>query len=221
MTADRDPPEARFSLKRWSQRKLEASRAEREARSPAPAVAADVPAPISTVASPPRDDAPRLEDALPPLPPIENLEFDSDFLPFMQSRVPEVTRRQALKKLFRDPRFNVMDGLDVYIDDYSIPSPLEPEVARSLVQARYIFDPPKTRVNENGWVEDVPPEAQGAEGGTEEGTDAPDATAEPVVAAADPRDAVTPPSSPAAPDSEVSLPPPEVPSAALSISSPE
>jgi hypothetical protein len=26
--------------------------------------------------------------------------------------------------LFRDPRYNLMDGLDVYIDDYSKPDPL-------------------------------------------------------------------------------------------------
>jgi hypothetical protein len=33
-------------------------------------------------------------------------------------------RRQALKTLMNDPRFNVMDRLDVYIDDYSIPDPM-------------------------------------------------------------------------------------------------
>jgi hypothetical protein len=44
----------------------------------------------------------------------------------------------------------------VYIDDYSKPSPLEPELARTLMQARYIFDPPKTRVTAEGIVEDVP-----------------------------------------------------------------
>ena len=65
----------------------------------------------------------------------------------------------ALRKLLRDPRFNVMDGLDVYIDDYAKPSPLEPELARTLMQARYIFDPPKTRVTAEGVVEDVPDEA--------------------------------------------------------------
>jgi hypothetical protein len=55
----------------------------------------------------------------------------------------------------------VMDGLDVYIDDYSKPSPLEPEIARALMQARYIFDPPQTRVTADGTVEDVP-ETEGA-----------------------------------------------------------
>jgi hypothetical protein len=70
--------------------------------------------------------------------------------------VDPAIKRQALKKLFSDPRFNVMDGLDVYIDDYSTPSPLEPEIARALAHARYVFDPPRTRVNEAGIVEDVP-----------------------------------------------------------------
>ena len=40
----------------------------------------------------------------------------------------EDVRRAALKKLFSDPRFNVMDGLDVYIDDYSKTEPIPPEM---------------------------------------------------------------------------------------------
>jgi hypothetical protein len=50
----------------------------------------------------------------------------------------------------------VMDGLDVYIDDYSKSDPIAPEIARALVQARYIFAPPKTRIGADGSVEDVP-----------------------------------------------------------------
>ena len=59
-----------------------------------------------------------------PLPPIESLTPESDFSPFMQADVAEHLKRRALKTLFQDPRFNVMDGLDVYIDDYSKPDPL-------------------------------------------------------------------------------------------------
>jgi hypothetical protein len=94
----------------------------------------------------------------PALPPVESLTFDSDFAAFLQPKVDEALKRQALKQLFRDPRFNVMDGLDVYIDDYSKPDPISPDIVRQLVQGRYIFDPPATRVNERGEVEDVPPE---------------------------------------------------------------
>jgi hypothetical protein len=50
--------------------------------------------------------------------------------------VDESVRRVALKKLFADPHFNVMDGLDVYIDDYSKPDPIPAALLRSLNQAR-------------------------------------------------------------------------------------
>jgi hypothetical protein len=90
------------------------------------------------------------------LPPVESLTGDSDFSAFMQPQVDEALKRRALKQLFRDPHFNVMDGLDVYIDDYSKPDPISPEIVREMVQGRYIFDPPPTRINARGHVEDIP-----------------------------------------------------------------
>jgi hypothetical protein len=63
-------------------------------------------------------------EAPPPLPPIESLEPGADIAQFMRAGVSEVLKRQAFRKLLEDPRFNVMDGLDVYIDDYSQPDPL-------------------------------------------------------------------------------------------------
>ncbi|MEY4753990.1 MAG: hypothetical protein RJA44_1665, partial [Pseudomonadota bacterium] len=35
-------------------------------------------------------------------------------------------------KLFSDPHFNVMDGLDIYIDDYGQPDPLPPGMLEQL-----------------------------------------------------------------------------------------
>jgi hypothetical protein len=70
------------------------------------------------------------------LPPLESLSFDSDFGKFMTAKVDEGVRRAALKKLFSDPRFNVMDGLDVYIDDYSKEDPIAPAVLAQLRHAR-------------------------------------------------------------------------------------
>ena len=98
------------------------------------------------------------------MPPIDSLSFDSDFTAFLQPNVDESLKRQALRKLFTDPRFNVMDGLDVYIDDYSKFEPISPELVAQLNHAKFLFDPPKTRVNEHGHVEDVPDE-QVAEAG--------------------------------------------------------
>ena len=92
----------------------------------------------------------------PSLPPVEALTVDSDFSAFLEPNVDAGVKLQALKRLFRDPRFNVMDGLDVYIDDYSIADPITPDLVRRLAHARYVFDPPRTRVSEAGIVEDVP-----------------------------------------------------------------
>ena len=169
------PRSTGFSLRRWSQRKLAAARGEHDERAvgdaalkpgaaePATPRPADRPSVESTATTTERlaTSAGAPVEASKPalsLPPLESLTIDSDFSPFMQPGVDETVKRAALRKLLRDPRFNVMDGLDVYIDDYSKPSPIEPDVVRTLVQARYIFDPPKTRVNEQGIVEDVPDE---------------------------------------------------------------
>lgn len=111
-------------LSRWSRLK-KVARAEPQPVPPAPAepgalpavgersgVAAEAPAPQGEVEAPA------------PLPDLDTLTPQSDFSPFMNAQVDPATRRQALKTLFADPQFNVMDGLDVYIDDYSKPDPL-------------------------------------------------------------------------------------------------
>ena len=141
-----------LTLKRWSARKLAAAQ---ESASTQPG---DVtgPAAPATAAAPNADAAP----APAPLPPVESLTFDSDFTAYLKADVDESLKRAALKKLLRDPRFNVMDGLDTYIDDYSKPDPIDPEVVKQLMQARFLFNPPKTRVTEQGFVEDVPPEPE-------------------------------------------------------------
>lgn len=155
--SNRDGPSPeRFSLRRWSARKLEAARATPASTSQEPApVASGAPATVPP-AAPVSTTAP--VSAEPPLPPVETLNFDSDFTAFLSANVAEPVKRQALKKLFSDPRFNVMDGLDVYIDDYSIPSPIEPELVSQLLHAQFTLNPPATRINAQGHVEDVPPE---------------------------------------------------------------
>ena len=158
-------------LRRWSQRKLAAAR--QATPEPLPTATPSAPAaagvPASAPAHPPVDPKAiptggpaETQDATSAvtdeLPPVETLRFDSDFTRFLAPKVDETVKRQALRKLFSDPRFNVMDGLDVYIDDYSKFEPIPDDLVGKLRHARYIFDPPKTRVNEAGHVEDVPDE---------------------------------------------------------------
>lgn len=143
------PPPERLSLKRWSRRKLEAARAQ-GAPLPEPDAAPAVPAPQTS-----QPAEPVASNATPALPPIESLTIDSEFAPFFKPEVPEVTKRAALKQLFRDPRFNVMDGLDVYIDDYTQPDPIPAEMMKQLLHSRHTLNPPKTEVNAEGHVVDV------------------------------------------------------------------
>ncbi len=99
-------------LSRWSRRKRAAAMA------PAPAAATAVATPA------------------PALPALESVTIDSDFTAFMHAKVDEGVRRAALKKLFGDPRFNVMDGLDTYIDDYSIEDPIPSALLAQLEHAK-------------------------------------------------------------------------------------
>ena len=63
----------------------------------------------------------------PPLPTLDDvakLTRDSDFRRFVAPASIPGCSNAAMKKLFADPHFNVMDGLDTYIDDYNKPDPM-------------------------------------------------------------------------------------------------
>lgn len=96
-------------LRRWSRRK-------RGAGAPAPKPAAAEPAPK--------------------LPSLDSLTFESDFKDFMHAKVEESVKRAALKKLFADPRFNVIDFMDVYIDDYTKDDPIPAAMMAELQHSR-------------------------------------------------------------------------------------
>ena len=88
--ADRKDASAPF-LSRWSRMKA-------QAREEAPPAMAAVP------------PEPTQQESAPELPPIDQLTIDSDFRDFFHPKVDEDVRRAALRKLFADPHFNVMDG---------------------------------------------------------------------------------------------------------------
>jgi len=83
-----------------------------------------------------RDDSP------PPPPPslddVTGLTTQSDFKPFVARDVAPEVRNAAMKKLFTDPHYNVMDRLDIYIDDYSKPDPLPESMLRQMASAKFL-----------------------------------------------------------------------------------
>jgi hypothetical protein len=120
-------------LGRWAQRKADARDGKpltEPVQSPPPEHALVIAAPNAVVP----EDVPRqptLEDA-------QALGFDSDFKPFIARSVDPEVRNTAMKKLFADPHFNVMDRLDIYIDDYSKSDPLPLSMLRQMASAKFL-----------------------------------------------------------------------------------
>lgn len=99
----------------------------------APALAA-TPGTQPSVGSAPEPTLPTLADA-------GQLTHDSDFTPFLARGVDDAVRRSALKTLFSDPQFNIMDGLDTYVGDYNTFEPIEPAMLAMLNHAKGLLDP--------------------------------------------------------------------------------
>lgn len=131
-------------LRRWSKRKVAARNATQGEAPAVPAASASVPPTASVAASgpsPPSQPEPVSATAAPPaLPDPESLTPESDFAPFMARDVDAGMRNRALKALFSDPRFNVMDMMDVYVDDYSKPDPLPESWLAKMEQVSRLGD---------------------------------------------------------------------------------
>jgi hypothetical protein len=142
--------EDRGFLSRWARRKAQM----REGL--APDAPPPLPAPIETPVippAPPGAEAPEATDAqhpaaaepAPTLDDVATLTAESDFRRFVGHDVDPTVKNAALKKLFTDPHYNVMDGLDTYIDDYGKPDPLPEGMLRQMVQSQFLglFDDEK------------------------------------------------------------------------------
>jgi Protein of unknown function (DUF3306) len=135
-------------LSRWSRRKAQvkqgapvAPEAPVQEPTQAPTLAPTL-APTATQADPVRPEVSKAERlaATPPPPTLDDvaaLTKESDFSRFVAPDVDPGVKNAAMKKLFAsDPHFNVMDGLDVYIDDYNKFEPIPKSMLRQLVNAR-------------------------------------------------------------------------------------
>ena len=128
---------------RWSRRKAQVRSGEAPAADPPPPARVAVPAPNernpnaasalppAAVSAEPQAPPPTLDEAA-------ALTPESDFRRFVARGVSPEVRNAAVKKLFADPHFNVMDGLDIYIDDYSQPSPLSAAMMAKMVGAQFL-----------------------------------------------------------------------------------
>jgi hypothetical protein len=123
-------------LSRWARRKEQARSGAELAPEPptvleTPGAAVPPATQAELLAEPPAEPLPTLAD-------VAQLSPKSDYSRFVASGVDEGVKRAAMKKLFADPRFNVMDGLDTYIDDYGKPDPIPLAMLRQMNQSRIL-----------------------------------------------------------------------------------
>jgi hypothetical protein len=123
-------PSGRGFLQRWSQRKTDQA----DVAAPSADLADDAVTHVDTgevaLAEEALADAAVAEQAEEPvltdddMQPIETLNADSDYTPFMSEGVSKELRQMALKKLFFSGLFKARDGLDDYDDDFTSFEPL-------------------------------------------------------------------------------------------------
>ncbi len=128
-------------LSRWSRRKVDVREGrplEEPKPKPVPSIAGgslpaitpnQVPSAVAAVDGQAAQPAPTLAD-------VQQLTPESDFTGFMTRGVAPDVKNAAMKKLFTDPHFNVMDRMDIYIDDYSQPDPLPMAMLRQMASAK-------------------------------------------------------------------------------------
>jgi hypothetical protein len=152
MSAEDSPGNESGFLQRWSRRK----QAVREGVVPAdvaaegtarPAAIAPQPVAQTSPGSNPSADAdPGADLSADPkqteLPSLDSLHgLQSDYLDFMQPKVAQHLKRAALKKLFADPHFNVIDRFEAYSEDYTQADPIPAAMLRGLNQAKGLLFP--------------------------------------------------------------------------------
>ncbi|MCZ8253120.1 MAG: DUF3306 domain-containing protein [Hylemonella sp.] len=129
-------------LGRWSQRK-QALREGKPLEEPLVSVAPPTPAPAVAARTPPVQAEPGAapEVEAPPPPTLEEAQAltpQSDFRRYVAGDVDPEVRHAAMRKLFSDPHFNVMDGLDIYIDDYNTPNPMPASMLSKMASAHFL-----------------------------------------------------------------------------------
>ncbi|HEX5688060.1 MAG TPA: DUF3306 domain-containing protein [Ideonella sp.] len=126
-------------LARWSQRKVQARQGRPLGEDP-PAVpmVVDTAPPIAPAPTAIVEPQPPSADTLPTMDEVATLTPVSDFSRFVARGVEPGVKNAALKKLFADPHFNLMDGLDTYIEDFGRADPLPASMLKQMAQAHFL-----------------------------------------------------------------------------------
>lgn len=149
-------------LSRWSRRKLGQHEDEADAGERALSEGTEpVPAPPAEEAAQPEPPG----DA--DMPPLESIDTGGSVEPFFSPNVSRGLRRAALRRLFRRPELNVIDGLDDYAEDYRHFTPLGDIVTADM---RYHLERARAKLAEQLQANDAQ-QAEAAESKRPDDTD--------------------------------------------------
>ena len=84
---------------------------------------------------------PATSATVPTLADVSGLLADADYSRFIAADVDRVVHHAAMKKLFAEPGFSVMDELDIYIADYNIASPVSAVMLAGFAHASTTLNP--------------------------------------------------------------------------------
>jgi len=130
-------------LSRWSRKKAGLTE-EKADTQPTPPIAkvSTLPAISKKEADESNQSTVNQDQKQPPPPTLDDVEKidvkSPDFSSFMRPDVDPVVQQAALKKMFSDPHFNVMDGLDIYIDDYTKSDPIPLDMLKRMQQSELL-----------------------------------------------------------------------------------
>ncbi len=144
-------------LGRWARRKTDVLQG-KPVQEPAVVTKPVLPDPVAAHDKPALEEVSQKPPAL-SLDDVKLLTKESDFKPFMAQDVGSDVRNAAMKKLFADPHFNVMDGLDIYIDDYSKSDPIPEAMLRAMTSSKFLklFDEEEDKEKDKDGGEQVTP----------------------------------------------------------------
>ena len=143
-------------LSRWSKRKLEV-RAREKLAEDAPDLQVSVPlqgsdANQANAVSELADSQPKAQTPSQPELPLPTeadllaVKQGGDIKAFMVDKVSTELKNKAFKALFSRPEFNVMDGLDIYIDDYNKFTPLSQEDIGKMTLSKQLLSRPDLEI---------------------------------------------------------------------------
>jgi hypothetical protein len=160
-------------LSRWSRRKIEVRTQEKQGITASqPADVALAQQPVIQQLSSQQDDnnsafaqqsvdapAPSVapEMSLPTEADLARVKQGGDIKAFLMDKVAPELKNKAFKALFSRPEYNVMDGLDIYIDDYNKFIPLSKEDIGKMSMSKQLLSRPDLEVIKPDISMDLPP----------------------------------------------------------------